>query len=168
MTRRVFYSFHYESDSLRAAQVRKIGAIEGNSPVTDNDWEEVKKGGESAIKRWISAQMDRRSCTVVLVGENTAGRKWINYEICKSWSEGMGVVGIHIHGLKDPRKGTSKRGRNPFQLIDFGHSGRKLSSVVKCYNPRGSDSQERYDLIKKNLARVVEEAITIREKFSHI
>lgn len=56
MARRVFFSFHYERDAWRAAQVR-------NSWVTQPDreaagfwdavaWEEVKKKGEEAVKRW--------------------------------------------------------------------------------------------------------------------
>ena len=101
MKRRVFYSFHYEADNWRAAQVRNIGAIKGNRPATDNDWEAVKRGGDAAIRRWIAGQMHGRSCTVVLVGTNTANRKWINYEIVESWKQGMGVVGIHVHGLRD-------------------------------------------------------------------
>ena len=30
--RQVFYSFHYKNDVMRAAQIRNIGAIEGNMP----------------------------------------------------------------------------------------------------------------------------------------
>ena len=164
MKRRVFYSFHYKPDSVRAGQVRNIGTIEGNRPATDNGWEEVKKGGENAIKKWISDQMHGRSCTVVLVGENTANRKWINHEIVKSWDDGMGVVGIRIHGLQDFAKKTSKIGPNPFDFIKHGKSGKKLSTIVKCYNPTGSTSQDRYDWIAKHLANAVEEAIKIRAK----
>lgn len=51
MKRRVFYSFHYDPDNWRAAQVRNIGSIEGNSPASDNDWETVTRGGDAAIKR---------------------------------------------------------------------------------------------------------------------
>lgn len=43
--RKVFYSFHYKPDNWRASQVRNIGAVEGNKPASDNDWEEVVKGG---------------------------------------------------------------------------------------------------------------------------
>ena len=39
MARKCFYSFHYQPDNVRASQVRNIGAIEGNQPVSDNDWE---------------------------------------------------------------------------------------------------------------------------------
>ena len=74
MARRVFYSFHYKPDSHRAAQVRNVGSIEGNEPATDNDWETVKTGGDAAIKKWIAGQMYYRTCTVVLVGSDTAHR----------------------------------------------------------------------------------------------
>ena len=100
--RQVFYSFHYDPDNWRAQQIRQIGAIEGNQPATPNNWEKVRRGGDRAIKQWIDGQMRGRSCTVVLVGSNTAGREYIDYEIVKSWNTGMGVVGIYIHGLQIP------------------------------------------------------------------
>ena len=162
MKRRVFYSFHYRLDNWRAGEVRNIGVIEGNRPATDNGWEEVKRGGDAAIKRWIAAQMRWRSCTVVLVGAHTAKRKWINYEIAKSWKQGMGVVGIRIHGLRDKDGRTATRGDNPFNYIKRGQQ--KLSDVVKCYTPAGRNSKERYDWIAKHLSNVVEEAIRIRNK----
>ena len=88
--------------------------------------------------------MKGRSCTVVLVGSNTAGRKWINYEISQSWNQGMGVVGIRIHGLENSKGQTSTSGGNPFDHVTFTESKKKLSSVVKCYKPAGANSQERY------------------------
>ena len=84
--RQVFYSFHYKPDNWRASQVRNIGSVEGNKPASDNDWEIITKGGDNAISRWIDSQVQHRSCAVVLVGTNTANRKWINYEIVKSKS----------------------------------------------------------------------------------
>ncbi len=161
MTRRVFYSFHYKPDNWRASQVREIGTIEGNSPATDNDWETVTKDGNAAIEKWIAEQMKGRSCTVVLVGTKTAGRKWINHEIVKSWNEGMGVVGIYIHGLKDAGGYISDKGNNPFDSIKYGEK-KKLSSIVKCYNPVGTNSKDRYAWIEKHLANAIEEAIKIR------
>ena len=75
MARRCFYSFHYQPDNWRASQVRNMGVIEGNQPVGDNDWETVKRGGDRAVENWIADQMSGRSCTVVLIGAETAGRK---------------------------------------------------------------------------------------------
>ena len=107
--------------------------------------------------------MDGRTCTVVLVGKDTANRKWINYEIVKSWDDGRGVVGIYIHGLKNFAGEVSTQGANPFDYITHGVSKKKLSSIVKCYNPAGSTSKERYAWIEKYLADAIEEAITIRK-----
>ena len=56
--RQVFYSFHFKNDSWRAGQVRNIGVVEGNMPVSSNDWEEVKRKGDDSIKRWIDTHMD--------------------------------------------------------------------------------------------------------------
>ena len=165
MARRCFFCFHYLPDNWRASTVRSIGAIEGNRPATDNDWETVKRGGDAAIKRWINGQMAGKSCTIVLVGANTAGRKWINYEIGRSWDEGMGVVGINIHGLKNRDGMIAAKGSNPFASIQLDQTGKKFSSVVKCYNPTGSNSQERYAWIKKHLSNAVEEAIKIRKDY---
>ncbi len=163
MARRCFYSFYYKPDNSRAAQVRNMGKIDGNTPVSDNDWETVTKGKDPAIKKWIKDQIKGRSCTVVLVGSNTANRKWINHEIVTSWIDGMGVVGIHIHGLKNLDGKVSTKGKNPFQFINYGDKGKKLSSIVKCYDPAGSDSKERYAWISKHLANAAEEAIKIRK-----
>jgi MTH538 TIR-like domain (DUF1863) len=108
--------------------------------------------------------MKGKACAVVLVGTGTANRKWINYEIIKAWDDGLGVVGIYIHGLKNFDGETSANGNNPFDFIGYGNTGKKLSSIVKCYNPSGANSKERYDWISKHLESAVEEAIKIREK----
>ena len=164
MARRAFYSFHYKPDSWRAATVRNIGSVEGNKPATDNHWETITKGGDDAIKKWIAGQLKGRSCTVVLVGQKTADRKWIKYEIVRSWDDGMGVVGICIHGLKNSQGHIASPGNNPFDYITHGKSKKKLSEIVRCYNPKGSNSQARYEWISKHLKNAVEEAIRIRNR----
>ena len=163
MARRVFTSFHYAPDNWRASQVRNMGKIEGNSVVSANQWEEVTKGGNKAIEKWIDDNMSGKSCVIVLVGENTAGRKWIKYEIEKAWNEGRGVLGIHIHNLKNSIGNQASKGRNPFE--DFSVNGKNLSSIVKCYNPPFTKSTYVYDYIKENIENWIEEAIDIRNKY---
>lgn len=163
MARTCFFSFHYVNDCQRASQVRNMGVIEGNAPVTDNDWESVTKGGEKAIKDWIDGQMNGRSCVVVLVGAATAGRKWINYEIEKAWSLGKGLLGIRIHGLQNLAGETSTMGGNPFDTYTL--NGTALNSIVKCHFPTGADSKAVYDNIKSNIDSWVEDAITTRNKY---
>ena len=99
--RQVFFSFEYDKDNWRAGQVRNMGKVSNDSTFSDNDWESVKKNSELAIKRWINAEMDKRSCIVVLIGATTSTRKWVKYEIEKAYELGKGIVGIYVHGLKD-------------------------------------------------------------------
>lgn len=160
--RSVFYSFHYLPDNWRVSQIRNMGVVEGNSLATDNDWEQVKRAGNTAIQNWINSQLKGRSCTVVLIGTNTAGRTWIKYEIEKSWNDGKGIVGIYIHNLKDRQGFKSSMGRNPFEDFNLSN-GTKLSSVVKAYNPPFTDSKMVYNHIASNLSNWIEEAINIRK-----
>lgn len=160
--RRVFYSFHFEQDSWRAGQVREIGVLEGNKPASDNDWETIKREGDTAIKGWIDDQLNGATCTVVLIGCKTARRKWVKYEIERSWELKKGVVGIRIHKLQDMKREKSIRGRNPFRDIQVNQ--KTLSEIVKAYDPPHRTSQDVYNYIKDNIAGWIEEAIEIRRR----
>jgi hypothetical protein len=164
LARKVFNTFHYKPDVHRVSQVRQMGAIEGQPILTTNKWEEIEEAGDSAIEDWIDEQMKGKSCSVVLIGTSTAGRKWVKYEIRKAWGDGKGVVGVYIHGLKNLGGEQSTKGRNPFD--DFTIGDKSMSSIVKAYDPPYSTSTYVYDNIKSNLADWVEEAIEIRAKHS--
>ncbi|MBK7129071.1 MAG: TIR domain-containing protein [Crocinitomicaceae bacterium] len=166
--RKIFYSFHYQNDVFRVQQIRNIGALEENEPVSANNWEEVKKGGDKAIEKWINDNMQNRTCVVVLVGEETAARPWVRYEIKKAWNEGKGVLGIYIHNLKCAKKikenpfssGKCNKGTNPFD--SFTVDGKNMSDYVSCHNPNSSDP---YNDIKSNLEKWIENAIEIRNNY---
>ena len=161
--RRVFFSFHYKPDNWRAAQVRNMGLVEGNAPASDNDWESVTRGGDAAIRKWIDSQMSGKSCVVVLIGSNTSGRKWITYEIQKAWSDGKGLLGIHVHNLKDVNGNQSGKGANPFYSLSV--YGSRLSSIVRTYDPSYKLSTNVYAHIEDNIADWIEEAIRIRGRY---
>lgn len=162
MVRKVFFSFHYELDSWRAGQVRNIGTVEGNAPIADNDWESIKRGGDEAIKKWISDQMNGKSCAIVLIGAKTAGRKWIEYEIKEAWNKKKGVLGIYIHNLENQHGMQTTKGANPFAKFEV--RGTNLSRIVKAYEPPYSQSKNAYSFIKNNINNWVEEAIYIRNQ----
>jgi len=156
--KQVFFSFHFDNDVMRVQQIRNIGVIEGNTSVSVNEWEEVKKKGATSIEKWIDDNMKYRSCVVVLVGEETANRKWVKHEIRKAWNDGKGLLGIYIHNIKCPRNGKCSQGPNPFAQFTF-NDGRKLSSIVKCYNPNSYDA---YNDIAENIENWVENAVNKR------
>lgn len=164
--RQAFYSFHFDNDVMRVQQIRNIGALEDNKPVSENEWEKIKKSGDVAIRKWIDDNMAYRSCAVVLVGEKTAERPWVQYEIEKAWNDQRGLLGIYIHNIKCPRNGTCSKGQNPFDQFVFKdgeRKGEKFSSVVKCYNPRSTDA---YNDIRINMEDLIEEAITQRKSIT--
>jgi hypothetical protein len=136
-----------------------MGALEDNKPVSHNDWETVKKGGDKAIEKWINDNMNNRSCVIVLIGKDTHKRPWVKHEIVKAWNDGRGVLGIYIHNLKCPNTGTCSIGTNPFEQFKF-DDGTKLSKYVKCYNPKSNDA---YNDIKANISDWIETAINARK-----
>lgn len=162
MARRVFYSFHYKPDNWRVAKIRNIGVIEGNKPASDNDWETIVGGGDKKIENWIAEQMQGRSCTIVLIGANTAGRKWITHEIVKSWDKGMGVLGIHIHNIENSKGEQCAKGSNPLYHVKHTPSGNRLSSIAKTYDSPRTTSSGVYQYIADNIDDWIEEAIKIR------
>lgn len=165
MAKRVFFSFHYVPDAWRVAQIRNAGVVEGNAPVSDNDWQTVTKKGDSAIEQWIHAQLSGRSCAVVMIGGATAGRKWINYEIRKAWNDGKGVVGVHIHNLKNAAGLQAVKGANPFLEFAINDGRTNLASIARVYDPPYVASTSVYDHIRTNLAAWVDEAVRIRSNY---
>ena len=165
MARRVFHSFYFARDSHRVSQVKNMGVVEGQPLLSSNEWEEVKKGGDSAIQAWIDGELKGKSCVVVLIGNKTAGRRWVKYEIENGWNAGKGVVGVYIHNLKNLAGDQDAKGANPFTTFTVCEGKKKLSDVVKAYDPPYSTSTNVYTHIKDNLEDWVEEAITIRNDF---
>jgi len=150
----VFYSFHYDNDAMRIQQVRNIGALEGNEPVSANTWESVRKQGDAAIQRWIDENMKYRRCVIVLVGSETYYRPWVQYEIKKAWMDRKGLFGVHIHNLNCPRTGTCAKGPNPFSYYSVGN--RSMADLVPCYDPHFLYA---YTEIAQNLENWVSDAI---------
>ena len=124
MARRVFFSFHYQRDIWRVNQIRNIPNITGCSAAGFQDaslWEDAKKKGDTAIKKLIDDGLMNTSVTVVCIGEKTAGRKYINYEIQQSRARGNGIVGIQIHHLKDKDGNTDSAGAIPANIESNGY-----------------------------------------------
>lgn len=156
--RQIFYSFHFDNDVFRVQQIRNIGMLEDNKPVSPNQWEEVKRGGDISIKRWINENLSYKSCVVVLIGSETASRKWVKYEIEKAWNDGKAVLGVYVHNLNCMKNGKCAQGLNPFDYT-YSSNGTKLSNFVKTYNPSSSDA---YNDIARNLETWIENAILSR------
>lgn len=149
-----FYSFHFDNDVFRVQQIRNMGVIDGNEPVSPNDWEQLKRKGDAAVERWIDDNMKHKRCVVVLIGSDTASRRWVTYEIEKAWKEKRGLLGVYIHNVKCPRNGTCSKGANPFNNWKVGDQS--MANLVRCYDP---SSYGAYDEISRSLSTWVTTAI---------
>lgn len=160
MVRRVFFSFHYKNDVWRANQVR-------NSRITKEDreaagfidsaeFEEIQSKGEEAIKKWIDEQLKNTSVTIVLIGSDTSNRKYVRYELQKSFEKGNAIIGIYIHNLRDNGGNISSKGDTLFGEIGKDKEGNSLyyHNVMKgtydYVNDKGYD----------NLGKWIEDAIS--------
>lgn len=117
MARRVFFSFHFERDIWRVNQVRMSNVVAGADSAgffDESEYEDAKKRGDEAIKRLIREKLDRTSATIVLIGAETATRPYVMYEIDESLKRGNGLIGIHIHHLKNAWGATDSRGVVPY------------------------------------------------------
>jgi hypothetical protein len=137
--RKVFFSFHYDRDINRIGQIRNSGVIrpEDVEPVGWTDaasWESIERQGDDAIKRWIDSQLNGTSVTVVLIGAQTASRRWVTYEIQKSHARGNGMLGVYIHNVKNLSGATDVRGNNPFGNLHITSTGQSLEDIYPTYD----------------------------------
>ncbi len=132
MARRVFFSFHYQRDIWRVNQIRSIPNLIGTAAAGFQDaslWEEAKKKGDAAVKGLIDEGLMSTSVTVVCVGEKTAGRRYINYEIDKSIAGGNGIVAVQIHHLKDRSGNVDSPGAIPAKIKAGGYKAYKYVDI---------------------------------------
>lgn len=127
-----------------------MGALEEQTILSAQEWEEVKRRGKAAIERWIADQMAYKSAVVVLVGRETAERPWVRHEIAYAWDHHKPLVGIRINGLADSARKTDLPGDNPFSRVAL-QGGGTVGDYVPLYTPSGSNSQSVHGAIKQNL-----------------
>jgi hypothetical protein len=125
----VFYSFHYEDvSSFKANIIRnssKLKCYQGL--LTDKSiWEAFKIKTQKEIKKRIDeSELVNSDATIVLIGEETHNRKWVKYEIIKSFEAGNTLIGININKIKGRDENPTKKGRNPFELLAFKYDKEK-------------------------------------------
>jgi hypothetical protein len=148
VARKVFFSFHYERDLWRVNVVRNSGMVEGVSAAGFNDqslWEQTKTRGDDAIKRLIDMGLDGTSVTVVLIGAETAHRKFVSHEIEKSVARGNGLLGIRIHNIKDrngrmdpagPVPDALTKAGAPVYMWEYGKLGEWVEQAYRAANPK--------------------------------
>ena len=104
--------------------------------------------GAGAVKSLINRSLENTSVTCALIGTETWKRRWVRYEILKSYDRGNKLLGVHINGVKDKDEQVLAQGRNPFDYLGFfiSEDGRKLT----YYEHDGIDWKTYQDLPPNN------------------
>jgi len=131
MARYVFFSFAYEDVKNFKVNVVRQSWLINHSDETFADgsiWEKEKTKGESTIMDLIEKGMNKTSVTAVLIGAETANRRWINYKIIRSFDRGNGILGININRIRGKHQVISARGPNPLDRLGFqvSEDGKKI------------------------------------------
>ncbi|MGD1836996.1 MAG: TIR domain-containing protein [Nitrososphaeraceae archaeon] len=154
MVRNVFFSFHFDQDAWRVGQVRNCVTTMNKTPfLDDTDWESIKRGGDTAITRWIDTQLEGTSVTVVLIGRYTSQRRYVRYELRKSWEQNKGILGIYIHNCKNYRGETDMQGS-----LDFGINFIDKYGIGKSFSERFSIYDWVHHNGRMNIERWIEES----------
>ncbi len=143
MARRAFFSFHYGNDVTRANVVRNSWVTKGKEAagfVDKAEFEKIKQQGETAIHNWIDNQLTGTSVTVVLIGEETLNREYVQYEILQSYERGKAIIGVQIGGIKN-LKGQTSASQSKYTVIGKDENGKDIwfSDIIKGFYNYSSD-----------------------------
>jgi hypothetical protein len=124
MAKRVFFSFHYEDvKTFRANVVRNHDLTKESREdcgfFDASIWENAKLYGDSAVKKLIEQGLTNTSVTCVLLGSETWKRRWVRYEVLRSYDRGNRLLGVHINGVRDKNQQTFPSGKNIFDFLGF-------------------------------------------------
>jgi len=121
MARRTFFSFHYQADVTRANVVKNSWVTrdrEDSGFFDSSAFERAQRTDEASLKAFLNNAMDGSSVVCVLVGNQTAARRWVRYEIQRGIWESKGIVGVRVHTIADLRsQAPTVAGPNPLDMI---------------------------------------------------
>jgi len=112
MARRVYFAFDYQ-DVFEVNQIRRSAQFDDVSVrgFTDaSQWETLQKKDDATIKRAIDEALIGTSVTVVCIGERTASRPYVKYELNASADRGNGLLGVYLPGTSGYAQPTELRG----------------------------------------------------------
>lgn len=152
MAQRIYFGFDYEDvKTFRANVVRNHDTIKKNIDsvgfVDASIWEDAELHGADAVKRLINTNLDNTSVSCILIGTGTWQRRWVRYEILKSYDRGNKLFGVHINSIPDKNRQTFNKGRDPFDYLGFIISAD--GKLLTYYEHDGSAWKEYQDLRPK-------------------
>lgn len=137
MSRKVFVSYSHRLDQQAANDFRKIFANERDVFIDKSIREDIGELAASTIKAKLSSLIKDSSVTVVLIGQETGGRSWVDWEIYHSLRKSDGNARNGLLGVKIPNKThwipdrLSANITNMSLIIDWPRDYRTLANAIE-------------------------------------
>lgn len=134
MARRVFFSFHYAPDVQRSEVVKKSQFLRDKELVGFFDssaMEEAKRKDAASLRKFLRKEMEGSSVVCVLIGKETAERRWVRFEILQGLLDARGVVGVRVNTIADFKGNPTSPGSNPFELLGVYRKGDEMFVVER-------------------------------------
>jgi hypothetical protein len=136
MAKRVYFAFHYQDViDFRANVVRNHWLTKPHRDAAGffdaSLWEDAKKHGDVAIKKLINAGLEGTSTTCVLIGSQTFNRRWVTYELMRSFKRGNAIFAVHINSITGKDRQTRPLGPNPLSYLGVVFSDSGLTATLR-------------------------------------
>lgn len=137
MARKVFVSYSHRLDQQAADDFRKIFADERDVFIDKSIREDIGDLQTESIKARLSSLIKDSTVTVVLIGQETGGRSWVDWEIYHSLRKSYGNTRNGLLGIKIPDKTTwipdrlSDNIPNMGLIIDWPRDYRTLEKAIE-------------------------------------
>lgn len=141
MGRKVFVSYSHRLDQSAADDFRNIFSDQRDVFIDKSIREDIREYGNETIKNRLRVLIKDASVTVVLIGKDTGGRSWVDWEIYNSLRKGFqnernGLLGIYI---------PHKEHWTPSRLIDNIPEMGKIISWPSNYRTLANAIEEAYE-----------------------
>ena len=152
----VFISHYGEDephlDSLKE-RLKNKGCAVRNSSIEKKDYRD-NRVSDATIAKEIRSHISWAKTFIVMLGEHTHERPWVNYEIRYAARLGKTIVGIYEYACKDNIELPEAFKRYGGSLIGW-NSLNKLEGIMKGKiptpeSPNGSEVQPIYNIIRIN------------------
>jgi hypothetical protein len=134
MARRTFFSFHYKPDVTRAWVVRNSWVTKVAKGERDDAgffdssvFEAAQRESDDVLKRFLRDGLDNTTVTCVLVGTETSLRRWVRYEIFRSFMRCNGLLAVRLHTIAGLNAPAAAAGPNPFDALAFTVDGDRIA-----------------------------------------
>jgi len=157
--RKTFVSYSHSLDQDAADRFREFFGNERDVFIDKSQREDISDRQQETIKEYIKEQIRDSSVTVVLIGRETGGRKWVDWEIYYSLRHDNGnyrngLLGILIpnkqHWMPDRLK-KNINNNNMGKIIEWPREYRTLvNKIEEVYQLRNNSPDLRDPVRRRN------------------